>query len=82
MTEGAGRMLEETREVDAAEFGGMESPADGVGGGLGVEREVFPVLGRDVQGGAARNHDACNGEVIVLLMVLCLRTWDGLLEWQ
>ena len=82
MTEGAGRMLEETGDEDATEFGVIESPADGAGGGLGVEREVSPLLGRDVHGGAARNHGACKRKVSVLFMVLCLRTWDGLKEWQ
>ena len=60
----------------------MESPADGPGGGLGMECEVSTLFGRGVQGGSARNHGSCNGEVIVLLMVLCLRTWDGLQEWN
>ena len=82
MTERAGRMLEETGDDDAAEFGVMESPADGAGGGLGVGREVSPLLGRGVHGGATRNHGACNAEVIVLFMMLCRRTWDGLQEWQ
>ena len=31
-------MLEETGDEDATEFGVIESPADGAGGGLGVER--------------------------------------------
>ena len=75
-------MLEETGDDDAAEFGVMESPADGPGGGLGVGREVSPLLGRGVHGGATRNHGACNAEVIVLFMMLCRRTWDGLQEWQ
>ncbi len=60
----------------------MESPADGAGGGLGVEREVSPLCGRGVHGGAMRNLGPCNTEVIVWLMVLCWRTWDGLQEWQ
>jgi hypothetical protein len=80
MTERAGRMPEETGDDDAAELGVMESPAEGAGGGLGVGREVS--LGRGVHGGATRNHGACNAEVIVLFMVLCRRTWDGLQEWQ
>ena len=75
-------MLEETGDEDATEFGVIESPADGAGGGLGVEREVSPLLGRDVHGGAARNHGACKRKVSVLFMVLCLRTCDGLQEWQ
>jgi hypothetical protein len=29
-----------------------------------------------------RNLGPCNTEVIVWLMVLCWRTWDGLQEWQ
>jgi len=82
MTERAGRMLGETGDDDAAEFGVMESPADGAGGGLGVGREVSPLLGRGVHGGATRNHGACNAGVIVLFMMLCRRTWDGLQEWQ
>jgi hypothetical protein len=43
MTERAGRMPEETGDDDAAEFGIMESPAEGTGGGLGVGREVSRV---------------------------------------
>ena len=75
-------MLGETGDNDAAEFGVMESPADGAGGGLGVGREVSPLIGRGVHGGATRNHGACNTEVIVLFMVLCRHTWDGPQEWQ
>ena len=79
-------MLEEMGDEDATEFGVMESSADGAGGGLrtrlGVEHAVSPLLGRSVHGGAVRNHGACNGKVSVLFMVLCLRTWDGLQEWQ
>ena len=82
MTDVAGRMLEETGDEDATEFGVIESPADGAGGGLGVERVVSSLLGRDVHGGAARNHGACKRKVSVLFMVLCLCTWDGLQEWQ
>ena len=37
MTEGTGRMIEETGDEDETEFGVIESPVDGVGGGLGVE---------------------------------------------
>ena len=69
-------------DEDATEFGVIESPADGAGGGLGVGREVSPLLGRGVHGGATRNHGACNAGVIVLFMMLCRRTWDGLQEWQ
>ena len=75
-------MLEETGDEDETELGVIESPADGSGGGLWVDRAVSPLLGRDVHGGAARNHGACKRKVSVLFMVLCLRTWDGLQEWQ
>ena len=75
-------MLEETGDDDAAEFGVMESPADGPVGGLGVGREVSPWLGRGVHGGATRNHGTCNAAVTVFFMVLCRRIWDGLQEWQ
>ena len=75
-------MLEETGDEDATEFGVIESPADGAGGGLGVDRAVSTQLGRDVHGGAARNHGAFKRKVRVLFLVLCLSTWDGLQEWQ
>jgi hypothetical protein len=75
-------MLGETGDDDVTEFGVMESPADGAGGGLGVGREVSPLIGRGVHGGTTRNHGACNAEVIVLFMMLCRRTWDGVQEWQ
>ena len=80
MTERAGRMLEETGDDDAAEFGVMESPADGPGGGLGVEREVSPLLGRDVHGGAARNHGACKRKVSVFFTCEGLQECQGLVK--
>ena len=39
-------MLEETGDEDETEFGVIESPVDGVGGGLGVEHSVSTLLGR------------------------------------
>ena len=75
-------MLEETADEDATEFGVIESPADSAGGGLGVERAVSPLLGRDVHGKAARNRGACKRKVSIVFIFLCLRTWDGLQEWQ
>jgi len=37
---------------------------------------------RGVHGGITPNHGACNANVIVLFMMLCRNTWDGLHEWQ
>ena len=80
MTEGAGRMLEETGDEDATEFRVIESPAVGADGGLGVECVVSPMIDRDVHGGATRNHGACKRKVSVFFTCEGLQECQGLVK--